>query len=721
MYILECWIEHPVRQLDQTFTYFSHDPAEPGVRVRINFNGRMITGFVESCTYTEETADEAEKRLGMKIREIDEIIDQQSLITDELQELARWMSRNTLSAMISCYGAMLPGKVKPMSNRQNTVKEIYVEVSPEEVSLTPKQLEAYRYVAEQGRIRYADLRRRYPNQAKALVDKGALISTEEERRGKDPVITDRDEAPPLTAEQQKAVDEIRGSNDQIYLLHGVTGSGKTEIYLQLAEEVLKQGRQVLILVPEIALTPQMIHRAGSRFGSHLAVYHSGLNDQQKYEQYRRVAEREAEIVVGTRSAVFLPFHDLGLIVMDEEHDSSYKQENQPAYHCRDIAVFRSRYHHCRLILGSATPSLDSYARAIRGVYHLITLKDRVNHTLPEVTVIPLKECMKKGQSYILSDPLLAKIQERLDRKQQVILLLNRRGYSTMLRCQNCQEPLVCPHCDITMSYHREEKVLKCHTCGTILPVPRVCPSCGKQAGYSGYGFGTQRLEQMLSEHFPEARLLRMDADTTSRKNGHQQILEKFGRHEADILFGTQMIAKGLDYPDVTLVGILNGDEGLNRTDYRSCEDTFDLLMQAGGRSGRAEEAGEVVYQVYDPGHYAVQCAAAGNYGKFFEAEMRFRHAGQYPPYTYMIALTFADKDEKIVSRSARWFFEHLEGDFKKIGIIALTKIQDRYRSRIVIKGKDSEALKEAVRRLITPENAKYTGCLRVDVDPLVLD
>ncbi|MBE6129886.1 MAG: primosomal protein N', partial [Erysipelotrichaceae bacterium] len=602
--IVQCWIEHPVRKLDQTFTYLYEGKIEPGCRVEISFGTRTLTGFAESVEESEESREEIEARLGMKLKDIDRVIDEESLITDELHDLALWLRNETLSTAIACFQTMLPGKLKPAGGRSQTVKEKIVKLSEKEVSLTPKQLEAYLYVKDHPGITYTQLRKEYPNQARALVEKEAVILEEKEKEA----VPMRAEIPQedlvLRPEQQKAMDEIRNSDDAVFLLEGITGSGKTEIYLQLAKEALNQGKQVLILVPEIALTPQMISRVKQRFSDGLAIYHSGLSDQEKYEQYRLVKTGQASIVVGTRSAVFLPFASLGLIVLDEEHDSSYKQDSQPCYHCRNVAIYRGRYHHCKVILGSATPSLDSYARALKKVYHLVSLKERINRTLPEVTIVPVRESIRKGGSYILTDVLKEKIRERLDRNEQIILLLNRRGYSAQLRCRSCQEVLKCPHCDLAMSWHHDIKMLKCHTCGTMLHTPSSCPVCGSREGFMSYGFGTQRLQEETERAFPGARILRMDADTTSRRNAHAKILSAFADHQADILLGTQMIAKGLDYPDVTLVGIVNGDEGLSRTDFRSCEVTFDLLMQASGRSGRGDKHGEVVMQVYDPGHYA---------------------------------------------------------------------------------------------------------------------
>ncbi len=721
MKLVHCWIEHPVRRIDQPFTYQSDFSLECGMRVQIDFNNRIVTGFVEDIDETDETDEEVTERLGFTPKKIDAVLDQESLITPELHELAMWMRETTLSTAISCFQAMLPSKVKPVSSGSRAVQEKWVRLTDAEVSLTPKQLEAYLYVKDNQPLKYSLLRKKYPNQARALAEKNAVEVFEKEREAESREGKYCESPFILNQEQQKAYDEIRSSDDPVFLVHGVTGSGKTELYLRLAADVLNEGAQVLILVPEISLTPQMIRRVSERFGADLAIYHSGLNAQEKYEQYRKVKTGRASVVVGTRSAVFLPFQKLGLIVMDEEHDSSYKQENQPAYHCRDIAVWRGAWHHCPVILGSATPSLESYARAVKNVYHLITLNSRINQTLPEVTVIPLRESMKKGQSYIISDPLRDKIRSRLEAHRQVILLLNRRGYSNMLRCRSCQEAVVCPHCDIAMSYHHDEKVMKCHTCGTTMPVPRICPGCGQKAGFTSYGYGTQKLEMELQKMFPEAKLLRMDADTTSRKNAHEKILSDFGEGRADILLGTQMIAKGLDYPNVTLVGILNGDEGLSRTDYRSCEMTFDLLMQATGRSGRAKEAGEVVYQVFDPGHYAVQCAVNNDYRTFFAKEMQFRHAGMYPPYTYMIALTVSGAAQKEVLKTALWLRNNLTGNYKTIGIIELLKIQDRFRSRIILKGQHLDEMRSDIRKLFDTDEYKKAGDIRIDVNPMTLD
>lgn len=720
MKIVECWIEHPIRTLDRTFTYLTDFDVVRGMRVNVPFGNKNLVGFVESVKDTNQTKEEIEKQYNLSLKNIISVLDEDSLITDEMHDLALWMKDFTLSTTISCFQAMLPAKVKPTSSKHSIVQEVWVEINDIEVHLTPKELEAFEYAKSNIPLKYSNFRKAYPNQVKGLKDKGIISLIQKEKEASTFYNQNIQEGYTLTDLQQQAFDQIQESDDLVYLMKGVTGSGKTEVYFHLANETLKSGKQVLILVPEIALTPQMIDRVSSRFGEELAIYHSGLNAQEKYEQYRKVKTNKARIVVGTRSAIFLPFTNLGLIVMDEEHDASYKQSNQPSYHCRDVAIYRSKYNHAKLILGSATPSLDSYARAMKGVYHLIELNDRINQSMPTIHVVNMKENMKKGGSFIISEVLKEKMKERLDNHKQIILLLNRRGYNTQLRCKDCDEVIKCPHCDIAMSYHKDVKRLKCHTCGAELYVPKVCPSCNSSVGFANFGFGTERLQQEVNELFPDAKVLRMDADTTNRKNAHATILEQFGNHEADILLGTQMIAKGLDYPDVTLVGVINGDEGLSRSDFRSCEVTFDLLMQAGGRSGRALDKGEVIYQVFDSDHYAVRCAKNQDYDSFFKNEMRFRHAGEYPPYTYLIAMTFIGKNQNQVEELSIAVKNQLKGDFKVIGVIGLLKIADMYRNRIILKGKDLDEMRNAIKEFMMHTDLNIKN-MHIDVNPMVLD
>ena len=720
MYILECWIEHPVRSLDRTFTYLCEQHVAPGCRVLVDFNNRSLVGFVESVRQDDRSAGELSALAGTKLKFVQEVIDPESLINEELHGLAVKMHEDTLSTMIACFQCILPPKIRPSSRARKVVMEKWVRPGHKEVALTPKQLAAYTRVVKAGELRYSELRRDFPSIAKKLVDMEAVEVVEREKEAAQTVHAAKTEPLPLTPSQQRAMDAICKGKKQVCLLRGVTGSGKTEVYLQLAAASLRKGKQVLILVPEISLTPQMIERVSGRFGEELAIYHSGLNDQEKYEQYRKVKDGRARIVVGTRSAVFLPFDRLGLIVMDEEHDASYKQDRQPSYHCRDVAIYRAQKHGCRLILGSATPSLDSYARAVKGVYDLVEMTERVNMTPPVIDIVPMKAELERG-NVILSSVLMDKMKERFVKHEKVILLLNRRGYNTLLKCRECDQAVMCPHCELAMSYHRSIGCLKCHFCGTEMPVPRVCPTCGSPVGYASYGFGTERLEQEVHDRFPKIRTLRMDADTTTRKNSHDKILKQFAAGEAEVLLGTQMIAKGLDFPDVTLVGVIGADRGLEHSEFRSCETTFDLLMQAAGRSGRAKRAGEVVFQVFDPTHYAVQCAAMQDYRTFFKMEMEFRHRGQYPPYTYMIALVVQDRDEQKALSTAMWLKEGLHGDFKTIGVMSLAKLRDLYRCRIILKGKDPEVMRKEIRRLFASDDRNRVNSIRIDVEPMTLD
>ena len=525
---------------------------------------------------------------------------------------------------------------------------------------------------------------------------------------------------PLTSAQQAIKDKIKLNESLTYLLHGVTGSGKTEVYLHLAKDVLNEGKQVLFLVPEIALTPQMIKRVSQRFKEDIAIYHSGLNDQEKYEQYKRVKNKETSIVVGTRSSLFMPFDNLGLIVLDEEHDTSYKQSNTPAYHALDVAELRSKTHQCPLILGSASPRLESYARALKGVYTLLELPERINQSFPKVTIIDTKESLYQGKGSILTQELLQGIKKRLEKNEQVILLLNRRGYMTFLKDKNTDQVLMCPNCDISLNYHKHEHTLKCHQCDyTTNQIP--LGENGEFLDIVGSGVGTQRLVEGLQEHFKTARIARMDRDTTSRKNAHEKILTAFTNHDYDILVGTQMIAKGLDIENVTLVGIVNIDHTLAYEDFRSVEHTFDLILQASGRSGRGDKTGEVMIQTFNKDHYAIKTAVHHQYRRFFNQEMKYRKLAQYPPYSYLTSIVFSDKDESIALKNAKTFLNILNRDkIKVIGPSSLVRLKDLHRVRIILKTTDLKMMREEVNYAIEVYTTLNKGGMRVDINPITL-
>ena len=723
MHLVNVWIEHPVMDLNRTFTYALKEgmKAQRGVRVEVPLTSQSVTGFVDGGEQTDLTLEEYSRKVGYEVKEVIKVIDDEPILNDELYELGLWMAHQTVSPNIACFQCMLPSKMKPRSNRKASVQEYYVHLVDESKATSQKQKRAVELL-KQGDMLRSELNKAFIGISGVLEKKGAVEVYAKEREAGYSELDIKEADYPLTRQQIAAIDKINNSEKDVILLHGLTGSGKTEVYMQLAAQKCRQGKQVLILVPEISLTPQMVSRMVSRFGANIAIYHSKLNDQQRYEQYQLVKNHQVSIVVGTRSAVFMPFDDLGLIVLDEEHDHSYKQDSSPRYHCRDVAIHRAAHHHCKVILGSATPTLESYARAIRNVYELVELKNRIHQNLPTSHLIDMQAQIRRG-NYILSEPLENAIRNRLDNHQQCILLLNRRGYTTIMKCRKCGKVIQCPHCDIAMSYHKDENKLMCHTCGTEMSAEMDCPECGSR-NWIHQGLGTQRLYETIQDKFPEARILRMDADTTRKKNGHREILEAFERGEADILLGTQMIAKGLDYPNVTLVGIFNADALLGRTDYRSVEVTFDLIVQASGRSGRGHSAGEVFVQAYDCHHYGIRLAVRQDYISFFKNEMEYRHIGDYPPYKYMTAICFSSKDQNKAQDLAWQASEQFRKDesIRTLGPSQLGRILDEYRYRVVLKGANRDQMIETVWKWyeslqINRQQIK----VRIDVDPYVLD
>ncbi|VDG24515.1 primosomal protein N' [Lactiplantibacillus mudanjiangensis] len=534
----------------------------------------------------------------------------------------------------------------------------------------------------------------------------------------------------LNDEQQVAVDQITAAVNQpattTFLLEGVTGSGKTEVYLQSIAAVLAQGKTALMLVPEISLTPQMVQRVKGRFGKAVAVLHSGLSSGEKYDEWRRIKRHEAQVVVGARSAVFAPLDNIGLIIMDEEHESSYKQDDAPRYHARQVALWRSQYHHCPVVLGSATPSLESRARAEKGVYQRLVLADRVNkRPLPKVSIIDMKNELQKHAESNFSQALLVALQDRLDRHEQSVLMLNRRGYSSFVLCRDCGFVLKCPNCDISLTLHMDTHTMKCHYCGHEEAIPRVCPNChSRQIRY--YGTGTEKVEEELRDLLPDARIIRMDNDTTRKKGAHAKLLTRFGSGEADILIGTQMIAKGLDFPNVTLVGVLNADTALGLPDFRASERTFQLLTQVSGRAGRAEKTGHVYIQTFNPDHYAIRFAQHHDYEGFFKYEMRMRHQGGYPPYYFTVQLTASDLDEAIAAKRMYQLLQWLKPRLTPNTVILgptpkpIARVNRRYYYQIVIKYKQDPNLTATLSTLLQETQAQQRQGLQIaiDVEPL---
>ena len=531
-------------------------------------------------------------------------------------------------------------------------------------------------------------------------------------------------------EAQKAVYEqvaqaLEAHQDQTFLLEGVTGSGKTEVYLQLMAKASQMGRGAILLVPEIALTPQMVRQVKSRFQTGVAVLHSGLTNSQKYDEWRRIIRGQATIVVGARSSIFAPIRDLGLVIIDEEHETTYKQSDTPRYHAREVAIWRCHYHQAPLLLGSATPSLESRSRAQVGRYQHLRLPERVNgRPLPPVTLVDMTKEMVQQTTDELSSVLKDKIADRLAKGQQIVLLLNRRGYASYMLCRECGQVIQCPRCDISLTYHKHEHRLKCHYCDYQSPVPDHCPNCHSDY-LRTFGLGTQKIEELLNQHFPEARVIRMDMDTTRKKGQHEALLDRFRRHEADILLGTQMIAKGLDFENVTLVGVINADTALNLPDFRAGEKTFQLLTQVAGRTGRGRFEGEVLIQTYNPDHYVMQLAQQHDYESFFYYEMKRRHLGHYPPYFYTTLITISSKYQAKAQAMSHQVKQALLASGAAIEILgpsqgAIARINERYYFQLLLKYKDGQVIKESLGTILDQSQleAKQGIYITIDHEPL---
>ncbi|WMT27853.1 primosomal protein N' [Bacillus aerius] len=570
---------------------------------------------------------------------------------------------------------------------------------------------------------------------KALIQEGLLTESYEEIY-RDPY-RDREFTPStpldLTTEQAEAAKPIHQAvsdeKHETFLLHGVTGSGKTEIYLQTIDHVLQKGKEAIVLVPEISLTPQMVQRFKERFGSNVAVLHSGLSTGEKYDEWRKIHRKEVKLVVGARSAVFAPFENLGMIIIDEEHESSYKQEEMPRYHAKDVAIERAGRHQCPVVLGSATPSLESYARAKKGVYTLLTLKRRVNQQqLPHVSLIDMREELRTGNRSMFSEELMLRLKEVLERKEQAVLFLNKRGYSSFVMCRDCGYVEQCPHCELSLTYHRFQKRLKCHYCGHEAPVPAECPECHSEH-IRYFGTGTQRVEEELTKVLPEARVIRMDVDTTSRKGAHEKLLTSFGNKEADILLGTQMIAKGLDFPDVTLVGVLSADTSLHIPDFRSSEKTFQLLTQVSGRAGRHEKAGSVIIQSYTPSHYSIELTKQHDYEAFYEQEMLHRRHQSYPPFYFLAMVTVSHEEvtkaAHVTDKIVQFLKMNCAPNTRILGPAAspIAKIKDRYRYQCVIKYKRENELASLLRKIqdhYQKEMEQKQLMISIDMNPYMM-
>lgn len=729
MKILEVLPERDKQSLSGPFTYLYDGKAPIGetFRVMVPFGHQKIMGFVLSLREDPRPLEEIQKDYDRPLRFIDRVIDVEPLLDKEAMDMALEVSRYYLSPLISVLQAMLPKSLSPRSSSLKGPKIAYEKwlelVDPSEEGLTDKQIELSRMLVRLGTFPCREAPSKTAMENLIKIGRARVVLREKERLCIP--TAEREEAHEMTPVQRNAFEEIIASDKDVILLEGVTGSGKTEVYLRLSEVVLKEGKNVLMLVPEINLTPVMVDYFSRRFGEKIAILHSGLTPAQKYDEYRRIKNGGARIVVGARSAVFAPLSDIGLIVIDEEHTESYKADKLPFYHAREVAIIRGRRSACKVILGSATPSLETRARADRGVYGYSYMGQRVNEqNLPLTKIIDMREKSERGsEKHIFSKELIEKLREKLEKKEQAILLLNRRGYSSYIACANCGFVYECPECHTPLTYHKEDRLLKCHRCGFVRRVESLCPECG-QPKMHRIGYGTERVMKEIGELFPQARAVRMDSDSAKNPKSVYEILSSFREHKYDIMVGTQMIAKGHDFPLVTLVGDVLADIGLNLPTYRAAERSFGLIAQSVGRSGRASKMGEAYIQTYSPNHYAVVYGAKQDYQGFYHQEMANRKAFQYPPYVYLILLTFQGKNEERTTQTAMDMKLALDQKgFETTTVIGprvpfFSKLGDVYRREVLIKFKKDEGLTDYLSKTVPLLSGKGGVDIQIERDPI---
>ena len=716
-------IEYGNKAVDTLFTYIIPDNLREkiriGHRVLVPFNNREIEGFVLGISNEFNNKYE--------LKEISSLCDLEPVLNEEMIILGEKIQKEILCSRISIYQAMLPKALKAKHNTNIGIKMnryITLNISRDEAlryiegCRFAKQREIISKLLDNDKILLSNVN----SSINTLIRNGVIKYIYEEVNRYVSKSSGKYRIVKLNSLQEEVVNSVKLEEYNKYLLWGVTGSGKTEVYMELIDRVLKQGKNAIMLVPEISLTPQIVDRFVTRFGTDIAILHSGLSDYEKYDEYRKIINEKVRIVVGARSAVFAPLKNIGIIIMDEEHSSTYKQDNSPRYHARDVAMMRGEYHNAPVLLGSATPSLESFARAGRGVYKLLTLTKRAGGgELPDVQIVDMKSEIKKG-NFILSELLVKKIKEKLTNNEQIILLLNRRGYSSMLTCRDCGNVLKCPNCDISLTYHKSSNTNRCHYCNYSIKNVDKCNVCGS-SNIKEYGLGTEKLEEEIVRMF-SARVVRMDMDTTSKKGMHEKIIADFGDHKYDILLGTQMIAKGLDFPLVTLVGVINADSSLNVPDFRSAENTYQLLSQVAGRAGRGNLVGEVIIQSYNPEHYSITYAKKHDYLSFYKEEMSIRKLLNYPPYYYITLVNISSRNYDDGFKEANKIGEYLKRNLDKNTIVLgpsmanVFRINNVYHYQCIIKYKKDLLLNQVLTKLdeIYKSNTKVQ--ILLDVNPV---
>ena len=698
------------KSLDKTFTYNIPDgfDVRVGMRVIVPFGKQKLEGFVLNIVSNIENDYE--------IKDIIEVIDAKPVINEEMLKLGEYISKKTLSPLISCYQTMLPKALKAkVKYNINKKYEIYLELTDlVPILKTDNQKKIYNLIKENKKLLKKEANKISSYTVKSLLEKGYIKEVKEEVYRLDGDICKNKIKFKPTIYQQKVIDSVDLFSFKPYLLYGVTGSGKTLVYIKLIEKVINLGKEAILLVPEISLTAQTVRIFKENFGEMVAILHSGLSDGEKYDEWRKIEEGKVSIAIGARSAIFAPFENLGIIIIDEEHSATYKQENIPKYSTIDVAIKRGKTYNIPIILGSATPSIQSYTRARTGVYKLLELRERINHNLPLVKLIDMKDEFKKGNR-VFSDELRNLLNEALENEEQAIILLNRRGFSTVVTCKECGYTHKCPNCDIPLTYHKVSNTMKCHYCNYTTHKLLECPECHSK-NINSIGMGTQKLEELLKEEFALAKVVRMDVDTTRRKGMHAKIIEDFKNKKYNILVGTQMISKGLDFPDVTVVGVINGDSSLNVPDFKSSERTYALLNQIAGRAGRSLKKGNVVIQGFNMNHYSIVMASRHDYEGFYNEEIKIRKKLKYPPFYNLCYIKIFGKDYDLVFKESDKISSYLKNKLDGVIILgpscaAIPKINNVYYFGVIIKYKNT---KEIIEHLIFI-NDKYKSNSKVSV------
>lgn len=741
--IAEIIIDSNVKTLNKTFDY--NIPKE--MESNISIGSRVLIPFGKSKRLEEGFVTNIKESTEYEVKDIAKI-ELQSLTTEKIL-LSKWMAKKYFSNISECMNLMLkPGTTtKNFANRAKNKTGIFVSLALEKEKIqeyilnnkikSEKQIRILNYLIENDKTMQPELIEKTET-SRAIIktlEKNGLLKLQEEKVIRNPLKNKNIKQTnklKFTEEQEEVYTKVSNAIEKQeykkYLLYGVTGSGKTEIYLQLIEKVINEGKSAIMLVPEISLTPQMINRFIERFGKDIiAVLHSKLSVGERYDSWERIENGEARIVIGARSAIFAPVCNLGIIIIDEEHDSSYKSEMAPRYNAKEVATQIAKYNNIPLLLGSATPDIVTFYKAQNEDIELLKLSKRANNSsLPNVQVVDLKQELANGNRTMISVKLYKLIQENLKNKKQTILFLNRRGFSTFVMCRDCGYVAKCKNCNISLTYHKKEEKLKCHYCGYEEEIHKICPECGsKKIKY--FGTGTQKLELEINKIFPTASTIRMDIDTVTKKNSHEEILEKFNKDKIDILIGTQMIVKGHHFPNVTLVGVVSADGSLNIDDYRASERTFDILVQVAGRAGRENLQGNVIIQTYNPDNYSIQYAKKQNYDEFYNVEIKLRNQLRYPPFCDIIMFGISGETEEIVSKTAEKLYRNLKEQIEKEQIIAnvlkplpapIDKIKNRYRWRIIIKAKVNDKLIDIINEcLYSKEILKNNARIIADINP----